>query len=153
MVYFLIMRKRLIKCLSATTAILVFWAVWDAVLIWNYGKTDETRAADVIIVLGAGTDGEEVSPVFRERINHGVWLYKNGYAGKLILTGGYGEGNARSDARVAGNYAAALGVPKTDIRMEEKSTVTQENIRYAKEIMDREVFFYMGYQVWRIGKG
>ena len=27
--------------------------------------------------------------------------------------------------------------------------ILEENIRYAKEIMDREVFFYMGYQVWR----
>ena len=135
--------------MAACAVLLAVWAVWDAVAIWNYGKTDEAQKADVIIVLGAGTDGEEVSPVFRERIRHGVWLYENGYAGTIILTGGYGEWNAQSDARVAWNYGLDLGVPEVDMRMEEKSAVTQENIRYAKEIMDREVFFYMGYQVWR----
>ena len=63
--------------------------------IADFGKKDEKRAADVAIVLGAAVTDAEVSPVLRERLNHGIWLYKNGYVDRLILTGGIGEGSRR----------------------------------------------------------
>ena len=56
----------------------------------------------------------------------------------LIFTGGIGEGNGRSDAWVAGQYAIEQGVPEADILLEEKSTITQENIANAKKIMDEK---------------
>ncbi|MGN0132125.1 MAG: YdcF family protein [Lachnospiraceae bacterium] len=104
--------------------------------IWKYGKVDEKRTADVAIVLGAGTGNDEVTPVFRERLNHGIWLYENGYVDKIILTGGYGKGNVHSDAYVARMYVVANGIPESDILLEEESTITQENIKNAKTIMD-----------------
>lgn len=110
----------------------------NGISIWNYGKLDEKCSADVAIVLGAGTQNDEVTPVFRERLNHGIWLYENGYVKKLILTGGYGEGNEHSDAYVAQMYVEEQGVPAADIRIEETSTITQENIENAKAIMDDE---------------
>lgn len=106
--------------------------------ILSYSKVDEARPADVAIVLGAGLGNGQVSPVFRERINHGIDLYKNGYVAKLIITGGVGEGSTYSDAYVGKQYAISQGVPDADILCEEKSTVTEENLRYAKVIMDRE---------------
>ena len=190
--------KRLLLCLCAALALYI---AGTAVGIWRYAGMDETRPADAVIILGAGTSGSEVSPVFRERIRHGVWLYRSGYAGKLILTGGYGEGSTRSDAYIAMQYALSLGVPEEDILIEERSTITQENLANAKAIMDenslrtallvsdplhmkramllardcgveayssptpttryvslntklpflaREVFFYLGYQVYQI---
>lgn len=112
----------------------------NAISIWNYGKVDEKCAADVAIVLGAGTANDEVSPVFRERINHGIWLYENGYVDKLLLTGGYGDGNEHSDAYVAKMYAEAQGIPTQDILLEEQSTITQENIENAKMMMDENSY-------------
>lgn len=131
------MRNIPIKKIGIWIASLVMlWAVISAVQIWCYGKIDSKQSSDAIIVLGAGTDGTEPSPVFRERLNHGIWLYQNGYGEKLILTGGYSEGNEWSDARIASEYVQSLGVPAEDILLEEKSVITQENIQYAKEIMD-----------------
>jgi len=74
--------------------------------------------------------------VYRERINHGIWLYENGYVDYLILTGGVGEGNEKSDAYVAKQYAIEKGVPEQAILIEEQSTITEENLEYAKTIMD-----------------
>lgn len=116
-------------------AVVSIYIVGTAVRIWNYGKIDEKSSADVAIVLGAGTYHEEVSPVFRERINHGIWLYQNGYVKKIILTGGYGKGNEYSDAYVAKLYVMSKNVPEKDILIEEESTITQENIAGAKKIM------------------
>lgn len=124
------------RFLAALLAAALTYAAFQAVSIWRYGSVDEKRPADVAVVLGAGTYDGEVSPVYQERINHGIWLYENGYVEKLILTGGYGEVSSVSDAAAAGRYAVSAGVPETDILLEERSTITQENLLYAKELMD-----------------
>ena len=116
--------------------LILLCAIITAVSIAQYGKLDEKAHCDVAIVLGAATSNGEVSPVYRERINHGIWLYENGYVDYLILTGGVGKGNEKSDAYVAKQYAIKKGVPEQVILIEEKSTITEENLEHAKEIMD-----------------
>ena len=81
--------------------LLILCVIITAVSIAQYGKLDEKAHCDVAIVLGAATSNGEVSPVYRERINHGIWLYENGFVDYLILTGGVGKGNEKSDAYVA----------------------------------------------------
>lgn len=119
------------------TGVLIF-TLMTAISIWKYGRVDERCLADAAIVLGAGTNDGEVSPVFRERLNHGIYLYQNGYVKKLILTGGYGKGNTYSDSYTAKLYLTSQGISQSDILCEEKSTITLENMRYAKVIMDNE---------------
>ncbi len=116
--------------------LIILCAIITAVSIAQYGKLDEKAHCDVAIVLGAATSDGEVLPVYRERINHGIWLYENGYVDYLILTGGTGEGNAISDASAAKQYAIEKGVPEQVILIEEKSTITEENLEHTKEIMD-----------------
>lgn len=132
-----ISRKRML-CFGLLLALLGGIVLWGAVAvsIVNYGKVDEKAPSDVAIVLGAGTWKGEVSPVYRERLNHGIWLYQNGYVEYLILTGGVGEGNTVSDAAAAKAYALSQGVPEAVILIEEKSTITEENLFYAKALMD-----------------
>ena len=115
--------------------LLLLYIAANAAAICSYAGKDETRNADAAIVLGAGVWNDVPSPVFQERINHGIRLYRNGYVDKLIFTGGYGEGNAVSDAQIAMNYAVGLGIPAEDILIEEKSVITQENLYYAGQIM------------------
>ena len=129
--------KRIVILISLLIVFLiVFYTIIAAVQIVQYGKLDGKTKCDVAIILGAATSGEEVSPVYRERINHGIWLYENGYVDYLILTGGVGEGNEKSDAYVAKQYAIEKGVPEQAILIEEQSTITEENLEYAKTIMD-----------------
>ncbi len=114
----------------------IMLTVFTAVSIVSYGKTDEKQPADVAIVLGAATANGKVSPVYRERINHGIWLYKNNYVDCLIFTGGFAQGNDLSDACTAKKYAVSQDVPEDAIYIEEKSVITEENLEYAKVIMD-----------------
>ena len=116
--------------------LILLCAIITGVSIAQYGKLDEKAHCDVAIVLGAATSNGEVSPVYRERINHGIWLFENGYVDYLILTGGVGKGNKKSDAYVAKQYVIEKGVPEQVILIEEKSKITEENLEYAKEIMD-----------------
>lgn len=132
-------RRVLLTMFSLLLAGVVLWTAL-AVSIVRYGEKDEKCNCDVAIVLGAGTTQGEVSPVYRERINHGIWLYENGYVNYLIFTGGVGKNNTLSDAYAAKSYAISQGVPESAIFIEEVSTITEENMAQSKIIMDRNGF-------------
>ena len=87
-------------------------------------------------MLGAAVWGAEVSPVFRERINHGINLYRKGKVRKLIFTGGRGNSGEPTESSAARRYAMRGGVPAADILIEEQSHNTYENILYAKRLAD-----------------
>lgn len=57
-----------------------------ALRIYSYSSVRSDGPADAAIVLGAAVWGTQVSPVFKERINHGIDLYQNRKVRKLIFT-------------------------------------------------------------------
>ena len=109
--------------------------VYVFVSIYTYGDKDERIKADAIIVLGAAVYYDKPSPVFLERINHGIWLYQNGFAGKLIFTGGQSSEDIVSEAVAAQAVAISRGVLACDICIDDQSTITQDNLYNAKQIM------------------
>ncbi|MEL7569932.1 MAG: YdcF family protein [Eubacteriaceae bacterium] len=119
---------------------IISYVIYVSYDIYSYGNVDEATKSDAAIVLGAGISGDEPSPVFKERINHGIWLYKNGYVGKLIFTGGKGQNEKISDSSVAKKYAIENSVSGEDILIEEYSTITQENISFAAQIVKENNF-------------
>lgn len=131
-------KKAVILASLSFLLLIMLCLVFTAVSIVSYSKLDNKTHCDVAIVLGASTSDGEVSPVYRERINHGIWLYEKGYVDYLILTGGVGEGNTVSDAFAAKQYAVSQSVPEQAIFIEETSTITEENLQYAKAIMDEK---------------
>lgn len=132
------MVKRILKWTALFLAAVCLYALFCAASIVAYAEKDERQKADCIIVLGAGTNGKTPNAVFRERLNHAITLYREGYADTILLTGGLTPGNEHSDSYIAGQYLIEQGVPAEDILLEEKSTITQENLKFAREIMDNE---------------
>ena len=116
--------------------VLLGYFVLNSIRIYNYSFEYSEKKSDVAIVLGAVANEGKLSPVFKERINHGILLYKKGIVNKIIFTGGFGEGQEQSESRSAKNYALENEVPEKDIFIEEKSHYTIENLEYAKQIMD-----------------
>ena len=57
----------------------ILYAAVCAVSIWRYAGVDETRPADAAVVLGAAAWEDGPSPVYRERLNHGIRLFQQGY--------------------------------------------------------------------------
>ena len=116
--------------------LLALWLLGVAAWIVLVGERDQAAPADAIIVLGAAAYDAKPSPVFEERIRHGIDLYQRGLARKLIFTGGYGGGGARfSESQVARRYALRQGVPDKAILIESASRNTQENLRQAVLLM------------------
>lgn len=102
-----------------------------------FSTIDQKKTADAAIILGAAAWYKRPSPVFQERIRHGLWLYKNGYVRKLILTGGKSKNAPFSEAYVARRYAIKQNIPADDILIEEQSQTTRENLLNALAIMKK----------------
>ena len=133
------MRKKFIGyILLAAAAFAIIGVAAVGFSISNYASKDETQNADAAIILGAAVENGTPTPVFRERINHAIALYQDGYVRFLIFTGGIGDGDGISEAQAAKNYALAMGIPETAIFIEENSHITEENMENAKRIMDAQ---------------
>lgn len=128
------MKKR--RVFVSVIFLFMLYIIENIIGICAYSVRDESCEADVIIVLGAAAYDGGVSPVYRERLNHGIDLYRQGLAEKMIVTGGVAKGNQHSDAYAAREYVLSQGIPKEDILMEEESVITQENLENSKVLME-----------------
>lgn len=126
---------RRIKIVAVLLIAVLAYLTVTTISIVSFSKKDETRRADAAIVLGASVYDNSPSPVFSERINHAVELYNDGYVETIIMTGGVGKGNIRSEADIAREYAEQKGVPAEAILKEDSSTVTEENLENARKVM------------------
>lgn len=116
--------------------LVVFWLLGVASWIIWVGDHDQAAPADAIIVLGAAAYDAKPSPVFEERIRHGLDLYQRGYAPLLIFTGGYGGAGARfSESQVARRYALRKQIPENAILIETVSRTTRQNLIEARLLM------------------
>lgn len=105
-----------------------------AISIYLYGNKINHPKAEAAIVLGAAVWGDEPSPVFRERINHAINLYKNQNVTKIIFTGGVGESNEPAEAIIGKRYALARQVKLNDIITETESRTTYQNLKNARSL-------------------
>lgn len=92
-------------------------------------EKDELKQADVIVVLA----GEE-----EERVIYGVKLFKEGWARKdrIIMTGGPVVGK-HTYAGLMKEQAEELGVPGKYILLADKSKSTEEDAKYAGDILKK----------------
>lgn len=133
-------KRRSRRIQRITLGLLLAGMVWCSILatvIWRYGARDHAAKSDCVIVLGAAVQGAEPSPVFEERIRHGIALYQAGFAPKLLFTGGIGEGRLLSESSVGRLIAIQQGVPASDILIEERSHTTRQNLSEARSVMQR----------------
>lgn len=99
------------------------------------GRMDQARPADAIVVLGAAQYAGRPSPVLRARLDHGIALFKQGMAPRLILTGGRGKGDTTTEAAVGRRYAIRQGVPASAILLEDVGRTTDESMHGVAAIM------------------
>jgi uncharacterized SAM-binding protein YcdF (DUF218 family) len=130
------MRRRITKVVKLVVILVVLALAFTALRIYTYGSTSSDTTADAAVVLGAAVWSQGVSPVFRERINHAIDLYRRQRVHKIIFTGGQGNPNEPTEAAAARAYALENGVPQSDVLIEQRSHTTYENLAYAKQLAD-----------------
>ena len=128
--------NRLLRFLWRLLLLAMLWVGGVALWIVWIGERDQAAPADVIVVLGAAAYDAQPSPVFQARIEHGLDLYRSGFAGTLIFTGGYGGSSARfSESQVARRYALRHEIPDDAILIEARSRTTYENLVETRRLM------------------
>ena len=98
---------------------------------------------DYIIVLGSGLINGNVPPLLARRIDKAICFYQKQSKRKrkkipmLLMSGGQGNDESRSEAEAMAEYAINKGIPKEQIMLESKATNTYENMLYSKQMMDQ----------------
>jgi uncharacterized SAM-binding protein YcdF (DUF218 family) len=130
------MRRRAVRVLKVLVIAIVLAIGFTALRIYRFSGTSSDTQADAAVVLGAAVWSQGVSPVFRERINHAIDLYRRRQVHKIIFTGGQGNANEPTEAAAARMYAIENGISQSDILIEQRSHTTYENLVYAKQLAD-----------------
>src|SRR5579884_2582883 len=86
--------------------------------IRRQSSVDEAQPADVIVVLGAAEYRGKPSPVLEARLNHALFLFLQGFAPRILTTGGKGGDPTYTEGEVAHAYLARHGVPSEAILVE-----------------------------------
>lgn len=140
----------------------VFWNFLSISVIYQFNQPKFNQ--DYIVVLGAGLiGGERVTPLLAKRIDRAIQFYKKQSeetlsSPQLLMSGGQGPDEKIPEAQAMREYALEQGIPDEDILMEAQSTNTLENMRFSKEIMEREnpsgyhaIFTSNNYHIFRAG--
>lgn len=109
--------------------------VYQYYSILHVGEKAEPCQADVIIVLGAAVWPHGPSPALQARVDYATQLYHEGFADKMIMTGGMGQ-YPPTEAEAMAVVATALDVRADSIYLEKEARNTRENLKYSQEIMD-----------------
>jgi uncharacterized SAM-binding protein YcdF (DUF218 family) len=104
-------------------------------VIWQ-ARTDEARAVDAIVVLGAAQYNGRPSNVLSARLDHALDLYEQGLAPRIVVTGGRAEGDAYSEAESGFMYLEERGVPGSAILMETQGRDTWASMQGVADVLE-----------------
>lgn len=128
---------------------LVWRCLWIAFWIWvttvaAFWVALARAASDVegappaaIVVLGSGTPGGKVSPVLAARLDLALERARTYPQAKVVVSGGLGFNEVRSEAEVMGDYLRDHALAAARITQEQRSTSTDENLRFSRPMLER----------------
>lgn len=108
------------------------------VMVLVVSQQDQRRAVDAIVVLGAAQYNGRPSPVLRARLDHALRLYNEGYAPRIVVTGGVGRGDTTSEAIVGRHYLLARDVLPGDVVVQPQGRSTQASMTAVAEWLEAE---------------
>lgn len=114
-------------------------------VLWQF-PGNARLPADCGVVFGAAVHplkndsgaviGSQAGPAILRRVDAAAGLYREGLVKRLLLTGGKGEGMRLSEAAVMRAVALHDGVNERDLLTEDRSTSTEENIRFSQPLTE-----------------
>ena len=129
--FFRVCKILIILLLCAETALISFLAI--------YGVSDNVDySEDAAIVLGAGIRGDKVTLPLKLRLDKAIAYHTENPDALIVVTGGQGFQETVTEAYAMEKYLLQNGVDKDKIIKEEKATSTAENMKFSKEILDKQ---------------
>lgn len=132
-------RRRWIgRLVLAAVLALVSYLVLTFVQVLSASRDDDRVRSDAIVVLGAAQYDGTPSPVLRQRLDHALDLYRDGVAGRIVLTGGKQAGDRFTEAYAGYRYLTGRGVPGDDLLVVTDGSSTWDSLRAAERVLRRE---------------
>lgn len=132
---------------SAWTALLLtgylgYLLVTFLLYAFVYGRMQPRGNPDHVIILGSGLIGGLVPPLLASRLDKGASIYWDARAAKvpakIVVSGGQGADEDRSEASAMAEYLAGKGIPAQHILIENQAATTEENLRFSQELIDND---------------
>ena len=116
------------------TIILVLAIITTTCIIKGCHRKCEKGA--VLVVLGCQVNGESPSLMMVERLKAAKDYLDTNPDSVCIVSGGLGKGEDISEAEAMKRWLVEKGIAEERIYMEDRSTSTDENIKFSKKIME-----------------
>ncbi len=132
---FLYARKLLLVITSVFLALAVIFVIYASVKITG-AFNNEPDKETTVVVLGCQVKPYGPSLMLTERLNAAYdYLCKNPEL-KCVLSGGQGADEPTSEALAMYQWLTDRGIDKNRLFLEDKSTSTEENIRFTKKVIE-----------------
>lgn len=104
-------------------------------LMAKSAKPTVTYQEKALIVLGAGLRGDTVSDTLQRRLNAAVDYHQQNPTALLVVSGGQGPGETRTEASAMRDYLVQHGVAAKQILLEDRSVSTETNFLYSRALL------------------
>jgi uncharacterized SAM-binding protein YcdF (DUF218 family) len=116
-------------------AVVVGYFLFSLWQVWSTGRSDQVRAVDAIVVMGAAQYDGRPSPQLRARLDHVAELWPQGLASTVVVTGGNRPGDRFTEAEASAKYLEGKGVPESAILLEPRGTSTYESLDTVHDLL------------------
>lgn len=127
-----------IKTVYSTVLMLIIFLVFIFIYIDNFSYSSGKWALsrddhNTVVVLGAAVwTGNVPSPTLSSRVDKAIELFRKGFAGTIVLTGGRAPGEM-PESEVAYEYAKIKGIDTSRIIIEKLTSSTTSQIEWIKK--------------------
>lgn len=117
----------------------VCFIVYTVFYEWYFSRFGERP--DAVIVLGAQVrDPDNLTPLLRSRVDHGIKVaekaIEKGKDTVLVFSGGKGPDEPCPEGEAMARYAISQGVDPSRVIVEDKSTTTEEKLKFSAELLE-----------------
>lgn len=104
------------------------------VAIYMAARSNQERAVDAIVVMGAAQFNGRPSAVLRARLDTTMRVWQDGVAPLIIVTGGKMPGDQFTESEASRDYLVERGVPEGAIVLENEGRTSQASLRRVAQI-------------------
>lgn len=130
--------KRTFLQMALIGAILLGFAAFFYVeffIVREMYANDDDADARYAIVLGAGIRADQPTQTLRMRLDRAARYLAVRPDRMVVVSGGMGSGEAYTEAEVMKRYLVGRGIAESRILKEDRSTTTDENLKYSKAVI------------------
>lgn len=131
-------KKAAVRLVSSFYVIGLVWAGYLTGMMLSAQYHTPPAGANVIVLGAQVYSAERMGVTLTNRVEKAFEYLKENPEAKCIVTGGQGSDEPCPEALTEKNALLRMGISKDRIYLEDKSKNTRQNMKFSKEIADRE---------------